>query len=97
VPFVQKILREISCPRCNAIAQERLEDRDNAVVIQLVCPKCKLKRNLGITTRKALKLKKRQKKLRESLSRAKNQRDRSNIQKKIEFLEREINLSETGI
>jgi hypothetical protein len=97
MPFVQKILRERSCPRCNAIAQERLEDRDKSVIIILWCDKCKLKRNLGITTRRALKLKKRQKKLRESLSQARNQRTRSSLQARIMRLEEEINRAEMGI
>jgi len=97
VAFIQKVLKEVNCPRCNAIAQERLEDRESSVIIMLWCDKCKLKRNLGITTRKALKLKKRQKKLRELLNHAKNQRVRSRIQKQIELLELQINQAELGI
>ena len=97
MPFIQKILREVSCPRCNAIAQERLEDRESATIIILWCDKCKLKRNLGITTRKALKLKKRQQRLRESLSQARNQRTRRLLEIRLKHLEQEINRAEMGI
>jgi len=97
MPFIQKILREVSCPRCNAIAQERLEDRESATIIILWCDKCKLKRNLGITTRKALKLKKRQQRLRELANQEKSPRIRARLVLKIELLESEINRAELGI
>lgn len=99
MPFIRKVLREISCPRCNAIAQERLEDRHESdiIIIQLWCDKCKLKRNLGITTRKALKLKKRQQKLRESLNRAKSPHTRSRITKEIVLLDEKIRKAELAI
>ena len=84
-------------PRCNAIAQERLEDREESVIIYLYCQKCRLKRNLGITTRRALKLKKRQKKLRESLSQEKSPRIRRLLEIRLKHLEREINRAEMGI
>ncbi len=95
--FIQKILREVHCPRCNAIAQERLEDRDETVIIVLWCDKCKLRRNLGYTTRKALKLKKRQQKLRDLVSQEKSQRIRLKLLKEIEQLETRIRKSELGI
>jgi len=95
--FIQRILREVNCPRCNAIAQERLEDRENATIIILWCDKCKLKRNLGITTRKALKLKKRQQRLRELANQEKSPRIRARLVLKIELLESEINRAELGI
>lgn len=95
--FEQKVLREVHCPRCNAIAQERLEDQGNFVIIILRCEKCKLQRNVGLTTRKALKLRKRQQKLRESLSQAKSQRIKYNIEARLKRLEREINRAEVGI
>jgi hypothetical protein len=94
--FVQYILRKVNCPRCNAIAQERLEDRENAVVIYLWCEKCRLKRNLGITTRKALKLKKRQTKLRELADQEKNRRTKAFILRRVVELESEIKKAELG-
>lgn len=97
MPFIQKVLQEVNCPRCNAIAQERLEDRENFVIIMLVCDKCKLTRNLGLTTRKALKLKKRQIKLRKSLNQERNQRTRAILQSRLQKLEREIQKAEIGI
>lgn len=97
MPFIQKILREVHCPRCNAIAQERLEDRETYVIIILWCSKCRLERKLGLTTRRALKLKKRHKKLSESLNQTKNPRARARIEFKLRQLERDINLAELGI
>lgn len=95
--FIQKILREVHCPRCNAIAQERLEDKGKFVLIYLWCNKCKLKRNMGLTTRRALKLKKRRSELRDSLNQAKSQRVRSRILKQLELLERRIRQAELGL
>lgn len=95
--FVQKVLREVNCPRCNAIAQERLEDQGDFVIIILLCQKCRLQRNLGLTTRKALKLRKRQQKLRELLSLERNQRTRATLQARINRLEKDINRAEIGI
>jgi len=97
MPSIQRILREVTCPRCNAIAQERLEDKDKFVLIYLWCDKCKLTRNMGLTTRKALRLKKRQTRLRDSLNQAKSQRDRSRILKQLELLDRQIHQAEIGI
>lgn len=95
--FTQFVLREVHCPRCNAIAQERLEDRSDSVIIVLWCGKCKLKRNVGLTSRKALKLRKRQQRLRELLSQAKSPLARSRLEKEIELLELKISRAEIGI
>jgi len=95
--FIQKILREVHCPRCNAIAQERLEDRDKTVIIILWCDKCKLRKVLGYTTRKALKLRKRQQRLSELVNQERSPRIRSVLLNKIESLETEIRKSELGI
>ncbi len=95
--FIQKILREVSCPRCNAIAQERLEDRDRFVIIILWCDKCKLKRNLGLTTRKALRLKKRQQKLRELANQTRNRRTKALIERRVSELDSVISREEIGI
>lgn len=92
--FIQKILREVNCPRCNAIAQERLEDRKAFVIIYLSCPKCHLEKNLGLTTRKALKIRKRQAKLRELADREKNLPIKNKLQKQIALLEDQIRKAE---
>lgn len=97
MPFIQKILREVNCPRCNAIAQERLEDRENSVIIILRCDKCRLTKNLGLTTRKALNLRKRQQKLRKSLNQAKSPLVQARIQKEINLLDKKIRHAEIGI
>ena len=95
--FAQIILKEVSCPRCNAKAQHRLEDRDKYVIIYLSCRKCRLERKLGLTTRKALNLKKRQEKLRKRLSQAKSPGIRKQIEVEINQLERRIGKAELGI
>ena len=97
MPFIQKILREVHCPRCNAIAQERLEDRDQTVIIILTCDKCKLKKYVGTTTRKALRLRKRQAKLRDLANQERNRRTRALILKRADELESEIRKAELGI
>ena len=95
--FIQKILREVHCPRCNAIAQERIEDRDAFAIIILWCDKCKLRKHLGVTTRRALKLRKRQKNLQELVNRERNQRIRARVNKQISLLDEQIRKEELGI
>lgn len=94
MPFVQKILQESPCPRCNATAQERLEDRETFVIIYLSCPKCHLEKNLGLTTRKALRLRKRQAKLRKLADQAKSLPTRNKLQKQIALLDEQIRKAE---
>ena len=95
--FIQYVLREVNCPRCNAIAQERIEDRERNVIIVLWCDKCKLKRHIGVTTRKALALRKRQTKLRNLANQTRNPHDRNRLLKQAELLEQQIRQAEIGI
>lgn len=95
--FIQKILREVHCPRCNAIAQERLEDREKTVIITLWCDKCKLRRHLGYTTRKALSLRKRQQKLRNLVNQERNPRTKARVTRQLTLLDEQIRRAELGI
>lgn len=95
--FQQKVIRNISCPRCNAIAQERYEDRDKTVIIILWCNKCKLKKSLGLTTRKAIRLRKRQTELRELVNQTRNPRTRAILAKRLQNLERQVYKAEIGL
>jgi len=93
--FEQKILNEINCPRCNAIAQERLEDRtEGYAIIILWCEKCRLRRNLGVTTRKALRLRKRQKRLRSLVNQTKSPLTKRRMIREIALLDEKIRRAE---
>ena len=95
--FIQKIIQKISCPRCNAEAQLRAEDRNEYVIIMLQCPKCKLERRVGLTTRKALNLKKRRLKLEKRLEQAKSPAIRKQIEVKIKYVDERARKAEVGI
>jgi hypothetical protein len=58
--FEIKIIEKRTCPRCNALAQVRidvnkLQPESSLILAYLVCNKCKLKRYLYTTTEKAIK------------------------------------------
>ena len=67
--FEKKILDTIRCPRCNATAELRLDQKppkDNWVFVYIVCPTCRLNRYSHVTTRKAVLLQGRINKLKNS-------------------------------
>jgi|SRR3990167_3746991 len=97
MPFIQYILRETNCPRCNAIAQERIEDRNSYAIIIIWCDKCKLKRNVGMTTRRAINLRNRRAKLLKRLDQAKSPGIRKQINAQIRHLDERIKKAEVGI
>lgn len=57
--FEMKILGEIHCPRCNAIAELRIDQKppkNNWVFVYIVCSTCRLNKYSHTTTRKAVKI-----------------------------------------
>lgn len=57
MPFETKSLGEIHCPRCNGMAQLRIDHRQpirNFVFVYIVCPICKLNKYNHTTTRKSV-------------------------------------------
>ena len=58
--FERKIIEKVSCPRCNAWAELRIDQKktDNKwILVYVVCETCKLNRYQYTITRKALKQK----------------------------------------
>lgn len=56
--FKLKILDKTTCPRCNAVAQIRIDVKkteSDIILAYIVCKKCRLKRYLYTTTPKAIK------------------------------------------
>lgn len=61
--FEQIIYGEEHCPRCNAIAQLRAHEHESGYVnLRLDCPKCKMSKHIKLTTKRFLKLEKKEKK-----------------------------------
>jgi len=57
--FEKKIVGNINCPRCNAIAELRIDvykPKSETVLVYVVCDKCKLKRFHHRTTKKVIRL-----------------------------------------
>lgn len=91
------ILRELHCPRCNAIAQLRVEEeREVACIVYIVCRKCKLTKYYGITTRKAINLMSKEEKLVEMLSRSKSKSEQQRLLAKLKKIREEIRRATTG-
>lgn len=64
--FEIKVIGRQHCPRCNGIAELRIDQREpvrKLVLVYIVCPVCKLKRYSHTTTRKDVILKSRIKRL----------------------------------
>lgn len=84
--FVKVIYGHEHCPRCNAIADLRalpVED-SNMVELRLICPKCRLSKFVKLTTQKALKLGREEKKLLTLLERSTSPRRKDAILKKLQ-------------
>jgi len=59
MPFELRILEKIHCPRCNGIAEYRIDHgkKDkNFVTVYIVCPVCRLNRYSHTATFKEIKL-----------------------------------------
>jgi C4-type Zn-finger protein len=57
--FEKKILGQLHCPRCNAIAELRVEDYkpgSETVLVFVVCEKCRYRRYNHRTTKKAIRI-----------------------------------------
>lgn len=73
MPFEQQIVRHEDCPRCNAVADVRIDDSTEeaplpgVVMLVLVCPKCQLRRARGMTTKDILVLQHKEKALKKAL------------------------------
>jgi len=67
--FQMKILDKINCPRCNAIASLRLDQKhpkNDWIFIYIVCPTCKLSKYSHTIDKKELNLHKKRKKIEKS-------------------------------
>lgn len=100
MPFERLILKELNCPRCNAIAQLRIEEkRADTSVVYIVCSKCKLQKYQGLFTRKAVNLVSYQRKLESKLEFMKDSRHKRRLEKElrtIPYLISEANKSVGG-
>jgi len=96
--FTQYILQDkVSCPRCNADSQIRIEDKEDFCIIVHVCKYCRLHKNLRITTRRAIELEKRERKLLEKLNSSDKIEKNYKILDRLKKLQRERELEELGI
>lgn len=98
MPFVQFILKdEVACPRCNADSQIRVEDKEDFCVVIHVCPMCRYRKSLKITTRRALELEKREQQLLALLNSSDKIEKNYKILARLKKIQRERELLELGI
>lgn len=96
--FVRLVIKELNCPRCNAIAQLRIEEeRGDACVVYIVCSKCKLREYKYLTTRKAVSLMGKQEKLLKQLEEVTSEAVRSRIRGQLARIREQITKSNLGI
>jgi hypothetical protein len=98
VEKVSALAGKTSCPRCNAIADVMMVQRDNSdvVVISSRCPKCKKSCALGFTSKEGMRISKRIAELKEA-RRSMNASEGKDIDDEIESLEAEERIRELGL
>lgn len=72
--FEIKVLGKIRCPRCNAMAELRIDQKppkNNWIFVYVVCSTCRLIRYSHVTTRKSVKLQSKINKLKKNVPRSK--------------------------
>lgn len=90
MPFELKVLGKINCPRCNAVAEQRVDKHKNdykLVLVYIVCPTCRLEKYSYTTTRKAILIQQRINQLsrrNNNLPKSRVFRKRNDIIKKLE-------------
>jgi hypothetical protein len=95
--FLQYVLEELPCPRCNADSQVRVEDKEDFCIIVHICPMCRYRKSLRITTRRALELEKREQKLLEIINSSDKIEKTYKILARLKKIQRERQLLELGI
>jgi len=85
------------CPNCNGLAKIKYEQKFDSIFVYLKCPNCKLKKFIGLTTKNALKLEIREKKLREALERAKTPNAKSQILRRLNQIRHEKYVKQLGM
>lgn len=104
----EQIVQELNCPRCNAVAHLRAADVGSALgttvdgdtdVLWLVvkCPKCKLERTAGFTTKRAMQVYRRRMALVERLEGTEDEARRQKLAAVIERLDMEHGVYELGL
>lgn len=95
--FDRKILHEELCPRCNAVAQVRVTERANVLVVNLECPKCRLRENRGLTTKEGVNLMVMEEKLTRQLLATDNQYKKSLLRAKLARIRRQRKMKELAL
>ena len=96
--YKRVVLRDETCPRCNAQAQVRVDnERSGRLLVELVCSKCKLRESRGLTTRKAVDLESKIEKLQEALEGCGTPRARHLLEHRIFELRRAQRRLEMGL
>lgn len=89
--FERKIVQELSCPRCNAWAQLRIEqEREGVCILYIVCNKCKLRKYSGVLSRKTINLMTQEEKLLKKINLMRQGKHRSQLMGKLVILRETI-------
>ncbi len=101
--FERQIIRREECPRCGALANIRIDDSEEpppvpgAIMLKLECPKCRLIRQAGITSQKALDLEEQEAKLLWQLKQPKGQQDLKRIRARLRIVQNELERLRLGV
>jgi C4-type Zn-finger protein len=103
VPFERQIIRHEDCPNCGASATVRIDDSgeeppvEGVVMLTLVCPKCKIRRAHGMTSKAVLILEKKERNALRHLEEAPTERERRKIRARLADVRERLERARLGL
>jgi hypothetical protein len=98
VPIKLKVIAKVDCPRCNAIAQLRPENKQfDIFAVYLVCSKCRYRKYIGLSTWDVYRNTILIDKLKFWLEKVDDELTKSSLRAKIQKLEEVNNKKELGL
>lgn len=94
---LKTVLETLPCPRCNADSQKRIEEQEKFLAVIHVCPMCRYRRSLGITTRRAINLQTKLNRYNELLNESNKINEKHKILAKIKRVEKLLRKEQLGI
>lgn len=96
--YNRKVIAKVDCPRCNAVAELRPEQTEfEMFFVYLTCPKCKLRKFVGVSSWQIYRNNSLIEKLRYWLEKTDDELVSASIRAKIQKLEETTRMKEIGL
>lgn len=96
--FQRNIVKELHCPRCNAIAQLRITDEhDDSCICYIVCSKCKLRKYYGVLSKKTVMMIVFEQKLLDKIKYCVSESEKLILEQKLDIIRKKIDLASSGL